>query len=98
MACIVVFCTTYALILPAITLEKDTVYGIEEHTHSEECYQQVTVTEQPVLSCGYPHAHTEACYALEQGALLCQVPEERAIPIRRAAMFLPRRLSAVWKK
>ena len=38
MACVVVFCTVYALILPAITLEKESACGMEEHTHTEECY------------------------------------------------------------
>ena len=33
LACVVVFCTTYALILPAITLETDTICGMVEHTH-----------------------------------------------------------------
>ena len=37
MACVVVFCTTYALILPAITMENTAFCGMEEHVHSEEC-------------------------------------------------------------
>ena len=37
LGCVVVFCTTYSLILPAITAEKTTC-GLEEHTHTEECY------------------------------------------------------------
>lgn len=41
LACVVVFCTTYALILPAITLE-NTGCEIPEHTHVQECYTQVT--------------------------------------------------------
>ena len=32
---ITVFCTTYALVLPAITLEKTPCCGMEEHTHTE---------------------------------------------------------------
>ena len=39
-AAIVVFVTTYALILPAITLEKTAVCGIEEHQHSDSCYEK----------------------------------------------------------
>ena len=35
LSCVVVFCTVYALILPAITLEKT---AAEEHIHTEECY------------------------------------------------------------
>ncbi|MBR5816266.1 MAG: hypothetical protein IKY38_02445, partial [Anaerotignum sp.] len=38
MGCVVVFCTTYALILPAITMQKDTICGYEEHLHGEECF------------------------------------------------------------
>ena len=38
LGCVVVFCTTYALILPAITLEGQSVYcGFEDHTHTEAC-------------------------------------------------------------
>jgi len=37
MAAVVVFCTTYALILPAITMEKQ-VCELEEHIHAEACY------------------------------------------------------------
>ena len=39
LACIVVFCTTYALILPAITMEQTTYCGLEEHQHSDACYE-----------------------------------------------------------
>ncbi len=60
LACIVVFCTVYALILPAVTLERPAKCGVEEHTHTEECYTD------GVLSCGKEeHVHTEACYAAE---------------------------------
>lgn len=38
MACVVVFCTTYALILPAITMEKINICGLEEHVHSDSCF------------------------------------------------------------
>lgn len=40
LACVVVFCTTYALILPAITMEHPTC-GLEEHTHTAACYTLV---------------------------------------------------------
>ncbi len=38
LAAVVVFVTTYALILPAITMENQTFCGEEEHTHSLICY------------------------------------------------------------
>ena len=37
LACAVVFCTTYALILPAITMTGDTFFGQAEHQHSDAC-------------------------------------------------------------
>ena len=40
MAAVVVFCTTYALILPVITMDQDAVCGQEAHTHGEDCYEQ----------------------------------------------------------
>ena len=59
LSCIVVFCTVYVLILPAITLERKTICGQEEHVHTEECY---SVDGQ--LICGIQeHLHTETCYA-----------------------------------
>lgn len=72
LACLVVFCTVYALILPALTAEADTYCGKEEHTHTEDCYQDK-------LICGKEegegaHQHTEACYR-EVEALVCQTPE-----------------------
>ncbi len=44
LACIVVFCTTYALILPAITMENAASCGMEEHVHVESCYPVPTET------------------------------------------------------
>ncbi len=38
MAAVVVFCTVYALILPAVTMGAKTFCGMEEHIHTEECY------------------------------------------------------------
>ena len=63
LGCIVVFCTTYALILPAITQEREAFCGLEEHTHGENCYSQVT---QKHLTCTPEslglHVHSPDCY------------------------------------
>lgn len=40
LASVTVFCTTYALILPAITMSADTYCGHEEHKHDESCYER----------------------------------------------------------
>ncbi len=75
LACVVVFVTTYALILPAITLEKDTYCGLEEHQHGSECFETR-------LICGYEettetgHIHCDACYE-EQQTLICGLAESQ---------------------
>lgn len=65
LAGIVVFCTTYALILPAITMTTPLQCGIEEHTHTDECYITELVTPEPRLVCELeecePHTHDENC-------------------------------------
>ena len=78
LSCVVVFCTVYALILPAITLERKTVCGQEEHSHTEECY-----ASDGQLTCGKTeHKHTESCYADDKtsedrsGEDLQQTPEQ----------------------
>ncbi len=43
LAAITVFCTTYALILPAITISANTHCGLEEHEHTDECYERQLV-------------------------------------------------------
>lgn len=64
LAGVVVFCTTYALILPAITLEKQC--DIPKHTHTDACYAQVTSVEKRVPVCSTEtleiHQHTADCY------------------------------------
>ena len=64
LAGVVVFCTTYALILPAVTLEKQC--DIPEHTHTDACYAQVTSVEKRVPVCSAKtleiHQHTADCY------------------------------------
>lgn len=50
LACIVVFCTTYALILPAITVGKELHCGKTEHVHTEDCYVKVGTGNQTAPS------------------------------------------------
>ena len=81
LAGVVVFCTTYALILPAITLEKQC--DIPEHTHTDACYAQVTSVEKRVPVCSAKtleiHRHTPDCFDAD-GNLICgqtQILEHR---------------------
>ena len=84
MACVVVFCTVYALILPAITLEKVPTCGLEEHVHTEECYTWKTVYPSTEYLCGESlegaaviHTHDAQCYD-RNGDLVCPLPELEA--------------------
>ena len=103
LGCAVVFCTTYALILPAITMEQETICGLEEHIHDESCWStepqasaRLICTEEQLglhrhdagcydenglLVCGQAdfvlHTHDESCYD-SAGALVCPLPEIRA--------------------
>ena len=61
LSCGVVFCVVYALTLPAITLEGKTICGMEEHTHTEECYQ-----DDKLICDKEEHQHTEDCYEKEE--------------------------------
>lgn len=80
LAAIVVFCTTYALILPAITKERTSYCGHEAHAHEEACYEERLIC---MLSEKVPiaepeveyHTHEETCYQ-EKTDLICTIVEE----------------------
>lgn len=76
LAAAVVFCITYALILPALTLDKDQtlVCSYTVHQHDAGCYDG-----EGTLICGYAdyvvHTHQEDyCYD-ENGNLVCELEE-----------------------
>ncbi len=54
MAAFVVFVTTYAMMLPAITLEDAVYCGLEEHQHTEECYAMMPACEWAVAAAATP--------------------------------------------
>jgi hypothetical protein len=77
MAAVVVFCTVYALVLPAITKASDPICGLEEHTHTDGCYR----THEKVPQCPAAHSqlavlhqHGELCYD-EYGVLVCPLAQ-----------------------
>ena len=89
LAAVMVFCTAYALILPAITLEHSC--DIPEHQHTEKClasgpsctyrahrHAQDCYDGSGALSCGKAgfvvHRHDVACYDAS-GKLWCSLPE-----------------------
>lgn len=70
LSCIVVFCTTYALVLPAITMERTVYCGQEEHRHDGSCYIRELACELPTEQIIPGHTHTEECYRQEE-VLIC---------------------------
>lgn len=74
LSCVVVFCTTYALILPAITQEREAFCGQNPHVHEESCYTRLPQIESSDLTCSYDslsvHTHSPDCYD-EFGCVLC---------------------------
>lgn len=75
LSCVVVFCVVYALTLPAITLEGKTICGMEEHTHTEECYQ-----DDKLICDKEEHQHTEDCYEKEEQEEEQPLEEENTQP------------------
>ena len=73
LAVVVVFVTTYMLILPAITMENKAECGITEHKHDANCYSSHYEKEKE-LACTTDslgvHKHTNACYDAEH-KLIC---------------------------
>lgn len=63
MVAVAAFCTTYALILPALTMSRQLVCGKQEHSHTETCYIQ-----EETLTCGLTegqiHTHGDECYTV----------------------------------
>ncbi len=70
---LVLFCTVYALMLPAITMEKPRC-GLEEHIHTDECYEWVQADNANLVTCSIEllnlHEHEDSCYD-EAGQILC---------------------------
>lgn len=67
LSCVVMLCTTYGLMLPAITLESEFFCGLAEHTHDDQCYEQKLICG---LQEGEIHTHSDACYGTETERIL----------------------------
>ena len=85
--CLVVFVTTYALILPAITMEStpDTYCGKAEHVHTDDCYEHPGTPAHKEIQCTagadlgpgeyIVHKHDSFCFD-DRGELLCTLTEQ----------------------
>lgn len=81
LAAIVVFCTVYALMMPAVTMSNQVICGMEAHVHSEDCWTVELSGPRPELVCDAMdysgvviHQHNSFCYD-EYGELICKLPE-----------------------
>ena len=72
-AAIVVFVTTYALVLPAITMESEAACGIEAHQHDDSCYSENLICGQEESE---GHHHTDDCYTVSRN-LECDLEEHQ---------------------
>ncbi len=52
--------TIWALVRPAVTMSDEIICGVEEHTHSEQCWQNESICSLP------EHTHVAECYAPDQ--------------------------------
>lgn len=67
--CVVLLVTIYAMVLPALTMERVLACEQESHVHDSSCYEKVlTCTQED------GHVHTDACYTYES-VLTCDIPE-----------------------
>ena len=72
-AAVVVFVTTYALVLPAITMESEAACGIEAHQHDDSCYSENLICGQEESE---GHHHTDDCYTVSRD-LECDLEEHQ---------------------
>ena len=70
LAMAVALATLYALLLPAFTMAKTPYCGMEEHVHSDACYELTCGLEE-----GEGHHHGEACFE-KQRVLVCGMEEK----------------------
>ena len=76
---IIAFLIVFMMMRPGAALEAELTCGLEEHTHSEECYERVLVCgfddEAPEEAPGEEaHVHDESCYITES-VLSCELEE-----------------------
>lgn len=58
LAVVVVFCTVYALVLPAITLAEEPICGQQAHEHTDACYRTQIIVDNCAAAA---HVHDESC-------------------------------------
>ena len=81
LALVVAICTSYVLMMPGLTMAAETYCGLEEHTHTADCYvdeltcliseREAETVFTDIMRCSFePHQHSSDCYNA-QGELSC---------------------------
>ena len=81
LALVVAICMSYVLMMPGLTMAAETYCGLEEHTHTADCYvdeltcliseREATTVFTDIMRCSFePHRHSSDCYNA-QGELSC---------------------------
>lgn len=81
LALVVAICTSYVLMMPGLTMAAETYCGLEEHTHTADCYvdeltcliseREAETVFTDIMRCSFePHRHSSDCYNA-QGKLSC---------------------------
>ena len=81
LALVVAICTSYVLMMPGLTMGAETYCGLEEHTHTADCYvdeltcliseREAETVFTDIMRCSFePHRHSSDCYNA-QGELSC---------------------------
>lgn len=65
--------TLWVLVQPANTISGQLICGVEEHTHTDECYERQLICDQEE---GEEHTHNEECW---EKVLVCLKPEHTHI-------------------
>ncbi|MCC8356485.1 MAG: hypothetical protein LJU34_01305 [Oscillospiraceae bacterium] len=77
LALVVATCVYWQLRLTGAAATNETFCGMEEHTHTEECYETVLVCGLEECEATEGHTHTEDCYET-QTVLVCGLEESEA--------------------
>ena len=72
LAAMVVFVTTYVLIMPAVTMQGKTYCGTAEHKHSEACFAQANILVCTLSEEGHTHTDVDNIYNLLDKNFTCE--------------------------
>lgn len=107
LALVVAICTSYVLMMPGLTMAAETYCGLEEHTHTADCYvdeltcliseREAETVFTDIMRCSFePHHHSSDCYNA-QGELAAATGMATSTSMTRSATTATAFLSARWR-